>query len=82
MIELTRLNGNALTINCDLIRYIEATPDTTLTMVTGEKLVVREPRELVTARAIRYRAEVLRTAWPSADTVLSAVPTTLPEMNN
>lgn len=72
MIELTRLNGSTLLVNCDLIRYIEATPDTTLTMVTGEKLVVREAREMVAARAIRYRGEVLRTAWPSADTAMSA----------
>lgn len=72
MIELTRLNGSALSVNCDLIRYAEATPDTTLTLVTGEKLVVREAREEVAARALQYRAEVLRTAWPSADASLSS----------
>ena len=72
MIELTRLNGSSLSVNCDLIRYVEATPDTTLTMVTGEKLMVREPREDVAWRVLRHRAEVLRTAWPSADTALSA----------
>lgn len=71
MIELTRLNGSPLSVNCDLIRYAEATPDTTLTLVTGEKLVVRETREEVSSRALQYRAEVLRSAWPTADASLS-----------
>jgi flagellar protein FlbD len=35
MIELTRLNGRHLAINCDLIRYAEASPDTVLTLITG-----------------------------------------------
>ena len=43
MIELTRLNGSPLAINCDLIKYAEAAPDTVLTLITGEKLVVLEP---------------------------------------
>ena len=36
MIELTRLNGHALAVNCDLIRYAESSPDTTLTLVDIE----------------------------------------------
>ncbi len=42
MIELTRLNNNPIAINVDLIQWIEPVPDTTITLVTGEKLVVRE----------------------------------------
>jgi flagellar protein FlbD len=59
VIQLTRLNGNSLTVNCDLIKYAEASPDTMLTLVTGEKIVVRESCEEVTARAIQFRAQVL-----------------------
>ena len=40
MIELTRLNGSRLSINCDLIKHAESAPDTVLTLITGEKLVV------------------------------------------
>ncbi|MFC6647296.1 flagellar FlbD family protein [Granulicella cerasi] len=72
MIELTRLNGNSITINCDLIRYAEATPDTTLTLVTGEKLIVREPIDVVVARTFHYRVSLMQTAWPSADIALAA----------
>src|SRR5215471_3302757 len=72
MIELTRLNGSRLSINCDLIKYAESAPDTVLTLVTGEKLVVLEPRSEVTRRTLDYRASILRAAWPDAASALSA----------
>lgn len=59
MIELTRLNGHPLIVNSDLIKYIESSPDTTLTLVTGEKIVVREPSAEVTARVSAHRAGLL-----------------------
>ncbi len=42
MIHLTRLNGNPLVVNSDLIKYAESSPDTMLTLVNGEKIVVLE----------------------------------------
>src|ERR1700735_691076 len=60
MIELTRLNGSRLAINCDLIKYAEAAPDTVLTLITGEKLVVLEPCSEVSQRTLDYRAGRLR----------------------
>jgi flagellar protein FlbD len=72
MIELTRLNGSKFSVNCDLIKYFEAAPDTTLTLVTGEKLLVVETCRVVAERAVAYRAEVLRSAWPDAAIALSA----------
>jgi len=72
MIELTRLNGSRLSINCDLIKHAESAPDTVLTLVTGEKLVVLEARSEVTRRTLDYRASILRAAWPGAASALSA----------
>jgi flagellar protein FlbD len=66
MIELTRLNGSPLAVNCDLIKYAEAAPDTVLTLVTGEKLVVLEPCSEVSQLTLEFRAAVLRKAWPEA----------------
>jgi flagellar protein FlbD len=66
MIELTRLNGSPLAVNCDLIKYAEAAPDTVLTLVTGEKLVVLEPCSEVSQLTLEFRAAVLRQAWPEA----------------
>lgn len=72
MIELTRLNGSRLSINCDLIKHAESAPDTVLTLVTGEKLVVLEPRSEVLRRILEYRSQVLRAAWPEAASALCA----------
>jgi flagellar protein FlbD len=72
MIELTRLNGSCLIVNCDLIKYAEAAPDTLLTLITGEKLVVLESCIEVQVRSLAFRADVLRMAWPDASIPLSA----------
>ncbi len=72
MIELTRLNGSRLIVNCDLIKYAESAPDTVLTLITGEKLIVLEPSGEISQRTLEYRARVLATAWPEAAASLSA----------
>ena len=72
MIELTRLNGSKFSVNPDLIKYLEAAPDTMLTLVTGEKLLVTETCPFVARGVIAYRADVLRTAWPEVSTGLNA----------
>jgi uncharacterized protein YlzI (FlbEa/FlbD family) len=59
MIELTRLNGNTMVLNSDLIKTAEASPDTVLTLINGEKLIVRETCEDVTERVLVYRARLL-----------------------
>jgi flagellar protein FlbD len=60
LIELTRLNGRALVVNCDLIKFVEAAPDTMLTLVTGEKIVVRESCADVVERAVAFRSRLLQ----------------------
>lgn len=55
MIEVTRLNGQLLVVNAELIETVEATPDTVVTLTTGRKLVVREPVAEVARRVIAYR---------------------------
>ena len=59
MIQLTRLNGNPIVLNSDLIKTAEASPDTMLTLINGEKIIVREPCEEVTERVLEYRARLL-----------------------
>ena len=63
MISLTRLNNNAFVLNCELIRTIEERPDTTITLVTGEHIVVRESMKDVVGRVIDY-GRLLRRATP------------------
>jgi flagellar protein FlbD len=59
MIELTRLNGTPIVLNSDLIKTAEASPDTMLTLINGEKLIVRENCAEVTERVLAYRARLL-----------------------
>jgi len=59
MIEVTRLNGNPMTINSDLIKTAEASPDTMLTLINGEKLIVRETCAQVSERVLAWRARLL-----------------------
>lgn len=59
MIELTRLNGKPMVLNSDLIKTAEASPDTMLTLINGEKLIVREELAEVVERVLAYRARLL-----------------------
>jgi flagellar protein FlbD len=59
MIELTRLNGIPILLNSDLIKTAEASPDTMITLINGEKLIVREERSEVLDRVLAYRATLL-----------------------
>lgn len=60
MIHLTRLNHLPLVLNADLIESIEVTPDTLISLTTGQKLVVLEPAEEVVARVLEFRRRIYR----------------------
>jgi len=60
MIQLTRLNNTRLAVNCDLIKYVEEAPDTVITLLNGEKLVVRETTAEVIECVRQFRRSVLR----------------------
>jgi flagellar protein FlbD len=62
MIHLTRLNGNPLVVNSDLIQFTESSPDTMLTLINGEKLVVLESCEDVVDRIVAWRGRVFAEA--------------------
>ncbi|MBK9167838.1 MAG: flagellar FlbD family protein [Bryobacterales bacterium] len=66
MIKLTRLNHEPLVLNSDLIEYMEATPDTVITLTTGQKLMVQEHADEVIERVIRFRRAVLEPALRTA----------------
>lgn len=54
VIRLTRLNNSSFIVNADMIKTIDERPDTTIVLVTGETMIVREKTEEVVARAIEY----------------------------
>lgn len=54
MISVTRLNNQPFVLNADLIRTVEQHPDTVITLVTGERLIVRESAKEVVSMVIEY----------------------------
>lgn len=65
MITLTRLNGKAFVVNAELIRTVEANPDTTITLINGDHLIVAESMQDVVDRAIEYGRSLRKLLPPS-----------------
>ncbi len=63
MITVTRLNGKPFVINAELIRTIEENPDTTISLINGDVIIVQEPMAEVVDRAVEY-GRLLRFAFP------------------
>ena len=59
MIQLTRLNSQLLAVNSDLIKFVEQAPDTVVTLLNGEKFLVRETAEQIIQRILQFRRAVL-----------------------
>lgn len=71
MIEVTRLNDSKLVINADLIEFVEATPDTIISLTTGKKIMVREtPQEIIERVAqFKNRISVREIKIPDSDKI-------------
>ena len=63
MIKVTRLNGKEFVVNADLIQFLEEIPDTIITLVNHEKVVVKEKMDEVIRRVIEYN-RCVRMAFP------------------
>ena len=75
MIQLTRLNHHPLAVNSDLIKFVEQAPDTVITLLNGEKIVVRESAQEVMERVVEFRRSVLQGImlwWDNRAAILSA----------
>ena len=59
MINLTKLNDSKIVINSDLIEFVEALPDTIVTLTTGKKIIVKESVEDVVDKVIEYKRNIL-----------------------
>ncbi|HHU82680.1 MAG TPA: flagellar FlbD family protein [Firmicutes bacterium] len=59
MIQVTRLNGKRFWVNPHLIEFMEETPDTVVSLMTGKKVVVREKAEKILEEIILYRRRLM-----------------------
>jgi flagellar protein FlbD len=60
MIKLTRLNQSEFYLNPDLIKAIEQTPDTIITLINDDHILVREQTEEIIERIVDFRVRILR----------------------
>ena len=58
MITVTRFDERVVVLNTDLIKMIEAIPDTIITFINGDTLLVRESVDEVVRRAIDHARQV------------------------
>jgi len=54
VIAITRINGHKVIINAELIKFIEETPDTLITLTSGDKIYVKESVEEIVRLAIQF----------------------------
>ncbi len=54
MIQLTKLNGREFILNAEQIKTLEETPDTIVTLLSGEQMVIREKAQEVVRKAVDY----------------------------
>ncbi len=64
MIRVTRLNKEAFLVNSDLIEFVEETPHTVISMMSGRRLVVSEPSDEVCRLIIEYKRQVFSKTLP------------------
>jgi len=54
MITVTRLNNKGMVLNAELIKTVESTPDTLITLINGDRMLVIESPEEIVKKAIEY----------------------------
>ena len=59
MIKVHRINDSELVVNAELIEFIEAIPDTIITMTNGQKIMVKESPDDVIAMVRKYKMRIL-----------------------
>jgi len=65
VITVTRLNGRKMVVNAELIRTVEANPDTTLQLINGDHIIVKESMQDVVRLAVEYGRSLRRLMPPS-----------------
>jgi flagellar protein FlbD len=58
MIEITRINGDRITINAEEIEIVETAHDTTISLKSGRKIAVKETSAEITEKVIEYRKQI------------------------
>ncbi len=58
MIRLSRLNGTGFWLSSDQIEFMESTPDTVLSLLSGKKVIVKEKPDEIVGLIVAFRRKV------------------------
>lgn len=58
MIKLTRLNDEEFVLNAELIKTVEASPNTVITITSGNKYIVKEEVQQVIDAVVEYKRSI------------------------
>jgi len=72
MVRLTRINHQPIILNADLVEHLESTPDTVITLTSGQKLVVLETMDEIVKRVIEFKRAILAQRPTTSDSRESA----------
>jgi len=65
VITVTRLNGKPIIVNADQIRSIEENPDSTIALMNGDRIIVRENMDDIVGRVVEYGRSLRQLVPPS-----------------
>lgn len=57
MIKVTRINNQEMILNAEMIEFVECTPDTIISMISGKKILVKDTVDDIVNKVIEYRKE-------------------------
>lgn len=60
LIVLKKLNDKEIVLNCDCIEIIEETPDTTITLTNGHKIVVKDEVDDIIDKILKFKRSTYR----------------------
>ena len=60
MIDVTKMDGKQITINSDLIEFVDEIPETVITLTTGKKIIVKESRQKIKNLVKLYKQEIFQ----------------------
>ena len=60
MIKITRLNNTVLVVNADMSEFLEATPDTIVTLTTGRKVLAKDSIDDIIGKVVEYKRRALQ----------------------
>jgi len=60
MVEVIGINGESFIINSNLIEIIEFIPETKVTLTTGKYYLIKETKEEILEKIIKYNLKIFR----------------------